>query len=95
MRLAKMAAIGLAALGTVAGSVWGASVFVQTLATKDDLVVVQAQAQSALDRQIEDLVEKLNNARAKPNKTNADVAYIQYLERQLESAKRIREGKIK
>ena len=90
MRLAKLAAVGLAALGTVAGTVWGASTFVQTLATRDELVVVQAQVQTTLDLQMESIIAQIARLEAKQPKTQDDRDQINYLRGQLDRLRKMR-----
>lgn len=90
IRWIKIGMVVFAAAGTIVGSVWGASTYVQTLATKNDLVVVQAQAQTALDQQMEDIMARLARLESKPNKTADDRDQIKYLRDQLERLRRIR-----
>ena len=90
IRFAKVGMIIFMALGTIAGSVWGASAYVQTFATKNDLVVVQAPAQPALDQQMEDVMARLARLEGKRNKTADDRDQIKYLRDQLERLRRIR-----
>ena len=90
MRLAKLAAVGLAALGTVAGSVWGASAYLQGFATRDELIVVQAQVQTTLDTQMEDLMARIAHLEAKPKKTQQDRDQINYLRGQLDRLRKLR-----
>ena len=90
MRLAKLAAVAFAALATVAGSVWGASAYLQNFATRDDLIVVQAQAQTSLDTQMEDIMARIARLEANPKKTQDDRDQIKYLRDQLERLRKLR-----
>jgi len=89
----KVGMIVFAALGTVFGSVWAASEYVQSFATKNELIIVQAQVQTALDQQMEDIMARIANLEAKPNKNQYDRDQIKYLRDQLERLRRIRSVK--
>jgi hypothetical protein len=86
----KVGMVVFAAAGTVVGSVWAASEYVQTLATKNELVVVQAQAQTALDTQMEDIMARIARLEAIRNKTADDRDQIKYLRDQLERLRKMR-----
>ena len=86
----KIGMVIFAAAGTVIGSVWAASEYVQTFATKNELVVVQAQAQTALDQQMEDIMARIARLENKRNKTADDRDQIKYLRDQLDRLRRIR-----
>ena len=60
------------------------------LASKDDLIVVQAQVQTALDQQMEDVMARIANLEAKPKKSQYDYDQIKYLRDQLERLRRMR-----
>jgi len=84
------AIVGVLVSGVAFGG-WKASQFIQTeLAFKNDVIVAQAQAQTALDLQMEDIMERLAHLRAKPKKDAQDHAQIRFLEGQLERVRKMR-----
>ena len=93
MALAKSWLWGI--LGTLVAGLafggWKASQFVENdLASKAELVVVQAQAQTALDTQMEDLIARIARLEAKPKKSQDDRDQIKYLRDQLERLRKMR-----
>jgi len=60
------------------------------LASKDEVIVVQAQVQTALDTQMEDIMARIANLEAKPKKTQYDYDQIKYLRDQLERLRKMR-----
>jgi Na+-transporting methylmalonyl-CoA/oxaloacetate decarboxylase gamma subunit len=102
--LAKIGMVVFAVLGTISGAVWGVSEYAQkfakhdevTTATKsirEDLTVVAAQATTALDQQMEDLIARIAYLDRKPNKTAEERDQLKYLRDQLERLRRTRAGK--
>ena len=88
---AKLGAILGAVVLALALGGWQAANFVHTaLASKDEIIVVQAQATTALDNQMEDLISKIARLEAKQRKTADDRDQIKYLRDQLERIRRIR-----
>lgn len=70
---------------------WKAANFVhEELASKNEVIVAQAQAQTALDLQMEDLMERIARLEAKKNKTEEDRRQITFLRGQLERVRKMR-----
>lgn len=70
---------------------WQASQFVnKELASKNEVIVAQAQAQTALDLQMEDLMERIARLEAKTKKTAEDQRQITFLRGQLERVRKMR-----
>lgn len=90
MRLAKLGLVLVGGLATVAGSVWGASVYVQNFATRDDLVLVQVQVQSLYDARIEQLTIQRDRIARKEKKTEKDLQDLRDIEKELELARKMR-----
>lgn len=90
MHWLKVGMVIFAALGTVFGSVWAASEYVQSFATKNDLVVVQVQVQSLYDARIEQLTIQRDRIARKPKKTEKDLQDLRDIEKELELARKMR-----
>lgn len=104
MRIAKIGMVAVGVLGSISGAVWGVGEYTQTLARKadvaetarairDDLVVVAVKADTAIDRQMEDLIARITYLDSKPHKTAEERDQLKYLREQLERVRRIRTGK--
>lgn len=79
---------------TLAFGGWAARDYIENnLASKSEFVVVQVQATTALDNQMEDLIARITNLERKLNKTQDDRDQIKFLRDQLERLRRIRAGK--
>ena len=82
--------LGVLVTGLAFGG-WKASQFIENdLASKAEVIVAQAQATTALDTQMEDLIAKIARLEAKSRKTQDDRDQIKYLREQLERIRRIR-----
>jgi hypothetical protein len=90
IHMVKVGMAGLTVLSVIAGTVWGASEYVQTFATKNEMVAVATQAQTALDLQMEDIMARIANLKAKPKKDQEDYNQIKYLQEQLDRVRRMR-----
>jgi hypothetical protein len=54
------------------------------------MVAVATQAQTALDLQMEDIMARIANLKAKPKKDQEDYNQIKYLQEQLDRVRRMR-----
>jgi septal ring factor EnvC (AmiA/AmiB activator) len=73
---------------------WKASQFIENeLASKNELIVVQVQAQTALDQQMEGLIAQIDRLDRKLNKSADERDQLKYLRDQLERLRKIRSAK--
>lgn len=100
----KKAGAVIGVLVLISGTVWGASEYLQSYARrtevaevakeiKNEIVIAGTQAKFVIDQQIESLVIQIDHLRRKPNRTRGEEEQLRYLERQLDVARKIREGK--
>ena len=82
--------LGMLVVGLAFGGWRVRDYIAEELATKSEVQVAQAQAQTALDTQMEDLMARIANLEAKKNKTSEDVRQIAYLRSQLDRLRKMR-----
>lgn len=78
---------------SLAGGGWAVRDYVgNELASRDELVVVAAKADVALDQQMEDIIARIAILEKKPRQSQYDRDQIKYLRDQLERYRKIRAG---
>ena len=93
IHLLKVGMVVFAAVGTLVGSVWAASEYVQTFATKNEIIVVQVQVQTLYDARIEQLTIQRDRILRKQKKTERDLQDLRDIEKELDLAKKMRASK--
>ena len=72
---------------------WSAHGFVQSLATKEEVLLAGGKADYVLDRQIEALVAQIAQLERKVNLTPSELNQLNYLRGQLDRMRKVRDGK--
>ena len=111
----KVGMVIVAVLSTIAGTVWGASEYVQTLAKRveveavakaakedvakfvkalnDEVQVAGTKADFVLDQQMAALIAQISYLEQKRNKTQEEIAQLNYLRQQLDHMRKVRSGR--
>ena len=78
-------------MGTIVTTLGGAGWYARdTIATKEDVVVAASKANTALDLQMESLIQKIAKLDSKVGKTQEELEQLRYWRQQLERLRKMR-----